>query len=163
MKHHMRFAGAACAALSVIGLLVASAPAAAQQAQKTEAAPPKKISVSTVVYFDPGKSELRPDARAKIDEMIGKLGAQVGNNKVETASVIGIAARLHNEIPLAFARVDLIREYLEGKGIVPTTFHRETDEEYPPPSRMDGPETPDEWKHASRVEIELSGYRAAAQ
>jgi outer membrane protein OmpA-like peptidoglycan-associated protein len=163
MKYRNGFAGGVGAALSAFGLVVSlllGGAAGAQEMQKSEAAaPPKKISVSTTVYFDPGRSELTADARAKIDDMLAKLAGL----KIETVNATGIAGRMHSEVPLALARVDLVRDYLASKGIVPSSFRREAEEEYPLPNQADGRETPEERKHQSRVEIELSGYRPAAQ
>jgi outer membrane protein OmpA-like peptidoglycan-associated protein len=151
--------GAAISCFGLIASLLIGGEARAQDTQKAEIAPPKKISASATVYFDPGRTELNAEARSKIDAAIAKLAGL----RIDTVSATGIAGRMHSEVPLALARVDLVRDYLASKGIVPSSFRREAEEEYPLPNQADGRETPEERKHQSRVEIELSGYRPAAQ
>ncbi len=70
------------------------------------------------VYFNLNKSNLTPEAKKKLDSLVGKIKAY---GPVKTVRVAGYADRLgspvHNE-KLSKRRADAVRKYLVSKGIV---------------------------------------------
>jgi OOP family OmpA-OmpF porin len=76
----------------------------------------RKYTMSTDALFAFGKSDLRPEGRGKIDEVLGKLNA----SGVESIKTTGHADRFgSNELnqKLSEARAQAVKDYLVSKGV----------------------------------------------
>lgn len=94
----------------------------------TEAAPPKpaaeKISLSADALFDFDKAVLRPEGKAKLDELVGK----VKDIKLEVIIAVGHTDRIGSDKynqKLSEKRASAVKDYLVGKGIEPNRVYTE--------------------------------------
>ena len=110
----------------------APAPAPAPQALPTPppAAPPKpapkpeKVTTASTVNFDFDRYVIRPDARGRLDDLVGKLR----NVNLEVVIAVGHADRLGGDaynMKLSVRRADSVKAYLVSKGIAASRVYTE--------------------------------------
>ena len=94
----------------------APAPKAAPPKKETPPPPPQTISLPADVLFDFNKSTLKPEGKAKLDEML----RSIGNARLDEIRVIGHTDRLgsatYNQ-KLSEHRANAVKNYLISQGI----------------------------------------------
>ena len=94
----------------------APAPKAAPPKKETPPPPPQTISLPADVLFDFNKSTLKPEGKAKLDEML----RSIGNARLDDIRVIGHTDRLgsatYNQ-KLSEHRANAVKNYLISQGI----------------------------------------------
>jgi OOP family OmpA-OmpF porin len=109
----------------------APAPAPAPRALPTPPPPapapaPKaeKVTTASTVNFDFDRYVIRPDARSKLDDLVGKLR----NVNLEVVIAVGHADRLGGDaynMKLSVRRADSVKAYLVSKGIAASRIYTE--------------------------------------
>ena len=104
------------------------APEPPKPAPRPVAAPPKpgmeKITTASTVNFDFDRYAIRPDARSKLDDLVGKLR----NVTLEVIIAVGHADRLGSDaynMKLSVRRADAVKAYLVSKGIATSRVYTE--------------------------------------
>jgi OOP family OmpA-OmpF porin len=110
------------------------APAPAPQAAPTPPPPPppapapapkaEKVTVASTVNFDFDRYVIRPDARSKLDDLVGKLR----NVNLEVVIAVGHADRLGSDaynMKLSVRRADSVKAYLVSKGVAASRIYTE--------------------------------------
>ena len=109
------------------------APAPAPRALPTPPPPPpapapapkaEKVTVASTVNFDFDRYVIRPDARSKLDDLVGKLR----NVNLEVVIAVGHADRLGSDaynMKLSVRRADSVKAYLVSKGITASRIYTE--------------------------------------
>jgi OmpA-OmpF porin, OOP family len=110
-----------------------AAPAAAPAPRQTPPAPPpaakaaakpEKMTNASTVNFDFDRYVIRPDARTKLDDLVGKLR----NVTLEVVIAVGHADRLGSDaynMKLSVRRADSVKAYLVSKGITASRVYTE--------------------------------------
>ena len=99
-----------------------AAPAAAPA--KPAAAKPEKVTTASAVNFDFDRYVIRPDARGKLDDMVGKLRTV----NLEVIIAVGHADRLGDDaynMKLSVRRADSVKAYLVSKGVAASRVYTE--------------------------------------
>jgi OOP family OmpA-OmpF porin len=109
-------------------------PAPAPQAAPTPPPPPppapapapkaEKVTVASTVNFDFDRYVIRPDARSKLDDLVGKLR----NVNLEVVIAVGHADRLGSDaynMKLSVRRADSVKAYLVSKGVAASRIYTE--------------------------------------
>jgi OOP family OmpA-OmpF porin len=109
----------------------APAPAPAPRALPTPPPPapapaprPEKVTVASTVNFDFDRYVIRPDARSKLDDLVGRLR----NVNLEVVIAVGHADRLGSDaynMKLSVRRADSVKAYLVSKGITASRIYTE--------------------------------------
>ncbi|MDR2838141.1 MAG: OmpA family protein [Azonexus sp.] len=106
----------------------APAPVAAGPAAAPVAAGPKpaaeKVTVAADALFDFNKAVLRPEGKAKLDEVAAKSGAI----KLEVITAVGHTDRIGGDAynqKLSERRAQAVKDYLVGKGIAADRIYTE--------------------------------------
>lgn len=148
-------------------------PVPPKPAAKPQATPPaprvvpvtQKITLSADALFDFNKSAVRPDGKAKLDDLVGKIK---GVN-VETIIATGHADRIGSDAyntKLSQRRADSVKAYLVSKGIDAKRIHTQGKGEKEPvtkPGACKGAKSPKViacLQPDRRVVIEVIGTRA---
>jgi len=105
-------------------------PAPAPQAPPPPPAPPKpapkpeKVTTASTVNFDFDRYVIRPDARSKLDDLVGKLR----DVNLEVVIAVGHADRIGSDaynMKLSVRRADSVKAYLVSKGIGASRIYTE--------------------------------------
>src|SRR6266513_2445364 len=105
-------------------------PPAPRPAAPPPPAPPKaapkaeKVTTASTVNFDFDRYVIRPDARSKLDDLVGKLR---GVN-LEVIIAVGHADRIGSDaynMKLSVRRADSVKAYLVSKGIAASRIYTE--------------------------------------
>ena len=138
----------------------APAPAAPAAAAPAPAAPPapvrEKVTFAADAFFDFGKSALKPEAQAKLADLVGKTKAvslEVIIAVGHTDSVGGDAANQK----LSIARSEAVKKFLTGKGVEANRVYTEGKGEKQPAADN---KTSEGRAKNRRVEVEVVGTRA---
>jgi OOP family OmpA-OmpF porin len=103
----------------------APAPAPAPAAAQTLSAPKaEKITTASTVNFDFDRYVIRPDARGKLDDLVGKLRSV----NLEVIIAVGHADRLGGDaynMKLSVRRADSVKAYLVSKGVATSRIYTE--------------------------------------
>ena len=94
----------------------ATPPAPPPAAAAPAASKPEKVTTASTVNFDFDRYVIRPDARTKLDDLVGKLR----NVTLEVVIAVGHADRLGGvayNMKLSVRRADSVKAYLVSKGI----------------------------------------------
>ncbi len=105
------------------------APEPPKPAPRPAAPPPPvskvgKVTVASTVNFDFDRYVIRPDARGKLDDLVGKLRAVT----LEVIIAVGHADRLGSDaynMKLSVRRADSVKAYLVSKGIAASRIYTE--------------------------------------
>jgi OOP family OmpA-OmpF porin len=101
-----------------------SLPAAPPAAPKAAAPKAEKVTTAATVNFDFDRYVIRPDARTKLDDLVGKLR----NVTLEVVIAVGHADRLGGDaynMKLSVRRADSAKAYLVSKGITASRVYTE--------------------------------------
>ncbi|HEY6241105.1 MAG TPA: OmpA family protein [Burkholderiales bacterium] len=99
-------------------------PAPAPAAAKPAAPKPEKVTSASTVNFDFDRYVIRPDARAKLDDLVGALR----NVTLEVIIAVGHADRIGGDaynMKLSVRRADSVKAYLVSKGIAANRVYTE--------------------------------------
>jgi len=91
-------------------------PVAPPAAPKAAAPKAEKVTTASTVNFDFDRYVIRPDARSKLDDLVGKLRSVT----LEVVIAVGHADRLGSDAynqKLSVRRADSVKAYLVSKGI----------------------------------------------
>jgi OOP family OmpA-OmpF porin len=91
---------------------------------KPAAPKPEKVTTASDVNFDFDRYVIRPDARGKLDDMVGKLR----NVNLEVIIAVGHADRLGSDaynMKLSVRRADSVKAYLVSKGVAASRVYTE--------------------------------------
>ncbi|RTL47448.1 MAG: OmpA family protein [Rhodocyclaceae bacterium] len=140
----------------------AAAPAAAKAAAPKPAA--EKLTLAADALFDFNKAVLRPEGKAKLDE----LAAKIKSIKLEVVIAVGHADRIggvaYNQ-KLSEKRAAAVKDYLVSKGLEPNRVYTEGKGKSQPvtkPDQCKGPKSKkviDCLQPDRRVEIEVIGTK----
>jgi OOP family OmpA-OmpF porin len=101
-----------------------SLPVTPPPAPKAAAPKPEKVTTASTVNFDFDRYVIRPDARTKLDDMVGKLR----NVTLEVVIAVGHADRLGGDaynMKLSVRRADSVKAYLVSKGVTASRVYTE--------------------------------------
>jgi len=107
-------------------------PAPAPRVEPTPPPPPppapapkaEKITTASTVNFDFDRYVIRPDARSKLDDLVGKLRSV----NLEVIIAVGHADRIGSDaynMKLSVRRADSVKAYLVSKGIAASRIYTE--------------------------------------
>ena len=85
---------------------------------------PEKVTTASTVNFDFDRYVIRPDARSKLDDLVGKLR----NVNLEVVIAVGHADRLGSDaynMKLSVRRADSVKAYLVSKGVAASRIYTE--------------------------------------
>ncbi len=85
---------------------------------------PEKITSASTVNFDFDRYVIRPDARSKLDDLVGKLRSV----DLEVVIAVGHADRIGSDaynMKLSVRRADSVKAYLVSKGIAASRIYTE--------------------------------------
>ena len=142
----------------------AAAPAAATPAAATPKPAAQKITLAADALFDFNKATLRPEGKAKLDE----LSAKVKEIKLEVIIAVGHADRIGTDAynqKLSEQRAASVKEYLVSKGVEANRVYTEGKGKKQPvtkPDQCKGPKSKkviDCLQPDRRVDIEVIGTK----
>jgi OOP family OmpA-OmpF porin len=85
---------------------------------------PEKVTTASTVNFDFDRYVIRPDARSKLDDLVGTLR----NVNLEVVIAVGHADRIGSDaynMKLSLRRADSVKAYLISKGIAASRIYTE--------------------------------------
>ena len=85
---------------------------------------PEKVTTASTVNFDFDRYVIRPDARSRLDDLVGKLR----NVNLEVIIAVGHADRIGSDaynLKLSVRRADSVKAYLVSKGIAASRIYSE--------------------------------------
>ncbi len=139
-----------------------AAPAAATPAVTPPAAPTaEKITFAADAFFDFDKSTLKPEGKAKLDDLVSKLGAINLEVIIAVGHTDSIGSVAYNQ-KLSVRRAESVKAYLVSKGVEANRIYTEGKGKSQPiaPNTINGKDNPAGRAKNRRVEIEVVGTRA---
>ena len=140
---------------------VESAPPAAQAAPPAPAPAPAPVSVSSKVtyaadtFFDFNKSVIKPEAKAKLDDLVDKIKAINLEVIIAVGHTDAVGSDVYNQ-KLSMRRSNAVKAYLISKGVDKTRIYTEGKGEKQPVADNG---TKEGRAKNRRVEIEVVGAR----
>ena len=116
---------------------------------------PEKVTTASTVNFDFDRYVIRPDARSKLDDLVGKLR----NVNLEVVIAVGHADRIGSDaynMKLSVRRAESVKNYLTSKGVEKNRVYTEGKGEKQPVADN---KTAEGRAKNRRVEIEVVGTR----
>lgn len=146
--------------------VVAPTPPPAPVAPVAPVAPPvspvgEKVTFAADAFFDFDKATLKPEGKAKLDDLVGKLGAINLEVIIAVGHTDSIGTVAYNQ-KLSVRRAESVKAYLVSKGIEANRIYTEGKGESQPiaPNTINGKDNPAGRAKNRRVEIEVVGTRA---
>jgi len=152
--------GGALAAPAAAAPAPAAAPAAAAAAAPKAAAPAAaaaKVTYAADAFFDFDKSVLKPEGKAKLDDLTGKVKGINLEVIIAVGHTDSTGADAYNQ-KLSVARAEAVKAYLVSKGIEKNRVYTEGKGEKAPVADN---KTKEGQAKNRRVEIEVVGTRAS--
>ena len=135
----------------------AAAPAPAPAPVPAPVAPvSEKVTFAADAFFDFDKSVLKPEGKAKLDDLVGKMGAINLEVIIAVGHTDGVGSDAYNQ-KLSVKRSEAVKAYLTSKGVEKNRVYTEGKGEKQPVA--DNKTTEGRAKNR-RVEIEVVGTRA---
>ena len=134
------------------------APAAPAPAPAMKPAPKpmvEKVTMSADAHFDFDKSVLKPEGKAKLDDLVGKLKAVNLEVVIAIGHTDSIGSKAYNQ-KLSLRRASSVKAYLVSKGIEANRVYTEGKGETQPVANN---RTKEGRAKNRRVEIEVVGTR----
>jgi OOP family OmpA-OmpF porin len=133
------------------------APVAPVVAPVVIAAPTsEKVTFAADAFFDFDKSVLKPEGRAKLDDLVGKMGGLNLEVVIAVGHTDSVGTAAYNQA-LSVRRADAVKSYLVEKGIEKNRVYTEGKGEKQPVADN---KTAEGRQKNRRVEIEVVGTRA---
>jgi OOP family OmpA-OmpF porin len=145
---------AAPAAMAPAAAPAAVAPAAAAPAAAAAAA---KVTYAADAFFDFNKSVLKPEGKAKLDDLVGKVKGINLEVIIAVGHTDSVGSDAYNQ-KLSVARSEAVKAYLVSKGIEKNRVYTEGKGEKQPVADN---KTKEGQAKNRRVEIEVVGTRSA--
>ena len=144
-------------------------PAPAAAAVAPPVAPPvspvgEKVTFAADAFFDFDKATLKPEGKAKLDDLVGKLGAINLEVIIAVGHTDSIGSVAYNQ-KLSVRRAESVKAYLVSKGIEANRIYTEGKGKSQPiaPNTVNGKDNPAGRAKNRRVEIEVVGTRAPSR
>jgi OOP family OmpA-OmpF porin len=143
----------------------APAPKAAPPAPPPPPAPPapapaapvsEKVTYAADAFFDFDKSVLKPEGKAKLDDLVGKMSGMNLEVIIAVGHTDDIGSDAYNQ-KLSVRRADAVKAYLASKGVEKNRIYTEGKGEKDP---IASNKTAEGRAKNRRVEIEMVGTRA---
>ena len=134
----------------------AAAPAAAAAAAPAAAAAASKVTYAADAFFDFDKSVLKPEGKAKLDDLVGKVKGINLEVIIAVGHTDSTGSDAYNQ-KLSVARSEAVKAYLVSKGIEKNRVYTEGKGEKQPVADN---KTKEGKAKNRRVEIEVVGTRA---
>ncbi len=119
-------------------------------------AAPAKVTYAADAFFDFDKSVLKPEGKAKLDDLVGKVSAISLEVIIAVGHTDAVGGDTYNQ-KLSVARSEAVKAYLVSKGIEKNRVYTEGKGEKNPVADN---KTSDGRAKNRRVEIEVVGTRA---
>ena len=151
-----------CDGALVAPVAAAPAPVAAPAPAATPAPAPAPVAASKVTYaadafFDFDKSVLKPEGKAKLDDIVSKVGGLNLEVIIAVGHTDSVGTDAYNQ-KLSVRRAEAVKAYLVSKGIEKNRVYTEGKGEKQPVADN---KTREGRAQNRRVEIEVVGTRAA--
>ena len=139
----------------------AAAPAAAPAPAPVPAPVPvapvsEKVTFAADAFFDFNKSVLKPEGKAKLDDLVGKMGAINLEVIIAVGHTDSVGSDAYNQ-KLSVRRSEAVKAYLTGKGVEKNRVYTEGKGEKQPVADN---KTSEGRAKNRRVEIEVVGTRS---
>jgi OOP family OmpA-OmpF porin len=115
----------------------------------------EKVTMAADAHFDFDKSALKPEGKAKLDDLVGKLKAVNLEVVIAIGHTDSIGSNAYNQ-KLSLRRASSVRDYLISKGVVANRIYTEGKGETQPVADN---KTKEGRAKNRRVEIEVVGTR----
>ncbi len=122
----------------------------------------EKITFAADAFFDFNKSVLKPEAKAKLDDLVSKLSSINLEVIIAVGHTDSIGSDAYNQ-KLSVRRAESVKAYLVSKGIEPNRIYTEGKGKKQPiaPNTINGKDNPEGRAKNRRVEIEVVGTKAS--
>ena len=117
----------------------------------------EKVTYAADAFFDFDKSVIKPDARAKLDDLVSKIGPINLEVVIAVGHTDSVGSNAYNQ-KLSVRRATAVKDYLVGKGIEKNRIYTEGKGESQPVATNS---TRDGRAKNRRVEIEVVGTRTS--
>ncbi len=151
-----RAAPAPAPALAPAPVVVPPAPQAVAPVVVPAAPVSEKVTFAADAFFDFDKAVLKPEAKAKLDDLVGKTSAVALEVIIAVGHTDSVGADGYNQ-KLSVDRSEAVKAYLVGKGIEKNRVYTEGKGEKQPVADT---KTAEGRAKNRRVEIEVVGTRA---
>ncbi|MEO8938460.1 MAG: outer membrane protein OmpA [Burkholderiaceae bacterium] len=121
----------------------------------------EKVTFAADAFFDFDKSTLKPEGKAKLDDLVSKLGAINLEVIIAVGHTDSIGSVAYNQ-KLSVRRAESVKAYLVSKGVEANRVYTEGKGKSQPiaPNTINGKDNPAGRAKNRRVEIEVVGTRA---